>query len=336
MLYTGANLPTADAIADGMFTTPTSPPNPAQAAGAFAQFGAALSQGVFAGNVFPQLGFNLSTAQNQGSSGYIDPAFIGGRVRCTRRPSSSSNTSHHTEHQQPGAQLLCRHPHAAAVGRVSSACLVPGRQRDEQRRRVQRHLQLHAGGAPAQRLHRRRQPAALLRVWRGALGCILSGLHEPPTCVLQYLPSQDAGCGYTTPQQYAQAWDFQTTTNSAYNISMYYNNSDLPYENQQPFRLQRVNAVRRGMHTVCCMCKLSCAPSPRASTWRSTGGCGGPSGRWRPPPCTACRPSPRSKPSTLLTLPRSWGPSFTPGSWRCCSPSSCTARCTKKPTACAS
>lgn len=58
---------------------------------------------------------------------------------------------------------------------------------------------------------------------------------------------QDAGCGYSTPQQYAQAWDFQTSSSSAYNISMYYNNSDLPYENQQPFRLQRVNAVRRVM-----------------------------------------------------------------------------------------
>ena len=61
---------------------------------------------------------------------------------------------------------------------------------------------------------------------------------------ITHVSPQDAGCGYSTPQQYAQAWDFQTTSNGAYNVSMYYNNSDLPYENQQPFRLQRVNAVR--------------------------------------------------------------------------------------------
>lgn len=81
MLYTGGDLSIADSIANGMFTTPSSPPNPAQAASAFAQFGAALSQGIFAGNVFAQLGFNLSTTQNQGSSGYVDPAFTAGRVR---------------------------------------------------------------------------------------------------------------------------------------------------------------------------------------------------------------------------------------------------------------
>lgn len=81
MLYTGANLDTADAIAASMFTTPATPPSKTAAAAALAEFGAALSRGQFAGNLFPELGFNLSTWRAAGTTGYVDPAFIGGRVR---------------------------------------------------------------------------------------------------------------------------------------------------------------------------------------------------------------------------------------------------------------